>query len=321
MFTILKKNWFMVGLVLTAVMVVVDSTGFLVQPGLWLKHHHGPDTVIVIIFFLSGLALDTRQIKDGIADVKGTLLALCLIFLVAPLVGYLFSLLPLPTALLTGLLLVSAMPTTLSSGVVMTGSAGGNMAHSLLITIIANALAVVTIPITLTLLLGGNGSQTIQIDQLPIMIKIGTLVLAPLIIGITTRRIFGTLLQPVLLYTSTCNQIGILSIVWMALCGSRPAIISSLNSVILVIVIVFFFHLALVLIGLFLTQTFKIPKGKRESVIFMGGQKTLPLSIILQVSLFPELGLALVVCVVHHIVHLIMDAYLIGYLKKLKKSN
>jgi hypothetical protein len=47
----------------------------------------------------------------------------------------------------------------------------------------------------------------------------------------------------------------------------------------------------------------------------MGGQKTLPLSVILQVSLFPGFGLALVVCVTHHIVHLIMDAYLISYLK------
>jgi solute carrier family 10 (sodium/bile acid cotransporter), member 7 len=316
MLSTIKKNWFMAGLVLTAVMVVLDSTGFLVRPGLWLKHHHGPDTVIVIIFFLSGLALDTRQIRDGITDVKGTLLALFLIFVVAPFTGYLFSLLPLPSALLTGLLLVSAMPTTLSSGVVMTGSAGGNMAHSLLITIIANGLAVITIPVTLTLLLGGNGGQTIQIDQLPIMIKIASLVLTPLIIGICIRRVLAGRLQRVLPYVSTCNQLGILSIVWMALCSSRPAIISSLNSVILVIVLVFFFHLILVLTGLFFTRIGKISKGKRESVIFMGGQKTLPLSIILQVSLFPELGLALVVCVVHHIVHLIMDAYLISYLRK-----
>ena len=318
MFTIIKKNWFMFGLVFLAVLVTLDSTGLIVQPGLWLKNHHGPDIVIVLIFFLSGLALDTRQIKDGISDIKGTLLALGIIFLVAPLTGYCFSLLPLNPALLIGLLLVASMPTTLSSGVVMTGSAGGNMAHSLFITIIASSVAVFTIPITLSLLLGGDGNQTIQINQLPIMIKIGSLVLTPLVMGIIVRRIFSAQLQKVLPYTSTCNQLGILTIVWMALCGSRPAIISGLDSVIVIILLVFFFHLVLVLISLFLTRVFNITKGKRESVIFMAGQKTLPLSIILQVSLFPELGLALVVCVVHHIVHLVMDAYLIGYLKNQK---
>jgi len=316
MLTIIKKNWFMFGLVFIAVLVTLDSTGLLVNPGLWLKNHHGPDIVIVLIFFLSGLALDTRQIKDGISDVKGTLLALVIIFLLAPIIGYCFSFLPLNAAILVGLLLVASMPTTLSSGVVMTGSARGNMAHSLFITIIANSLAVFTIPVTLSLLLGGDGAQTIQIDQLPIMVKIGSLVLTPLVIGIVVRRLFSGRLQRVLPYTSTCNQLGILTIVWMALCGSRAAIVSGLDSVVIIILLVFFFHLALVLISLFLTRLFKIAKGKRESVIFMAGQKTLPLSIILQVSLFPELGLALVVCVVHHIVHLIMDAYLIGYLKK-----
>jgi sodium/bile acid cotransporter 7 len=55
--------------------------------------------------------------------------------------------------------------------------------------------------------------------------------------------------------------------------------------------------------------------GRRESILFMGGQKTLTLSIILQVSLFPQYGLALAVCVLHHIIHLMMDGYLVEKLK------
>lgn len=311
----LKKNWFMLGLVAIAVIVVLDFTGILVNPGIWLKNHHGPDAVIVIIFILSGLALDTKQIREGVTDIKGTSLALFIIFLVAPVIAFFFSLLPIETGLILGIFLVATMPTTLSSGVVMTGGAGGNMAHSLLITIVANSLAIFTIPISLALLLGGNENQVIEIDQFSIIIKIATLVLFPLILGIVARRLFSNQLRPILPYTSTCNQLGILTIVWIALCGGRNAIVSSLDSIILIIIIVFFFHLLLVLAALWLTKVFKIAKGKRESVIFMGGQKTLALSVILQVSLFPEFGLALVFCVVHHIVHLIMDAYLVNYLK------
>jgi len=314
----LKKNWFMLGLVAISIIVVLDFTGILVSPGLWLKNHHGPDIVIVVIFILSGIALDTRQIREGLADFKGTLLALFIIFLAAPVIAYFFSLLPIETGLVLGIFLVATMPTTLSSGVVMTGSAGGNMAHSLLITIIANSLAIITIPISLSFLIGGNDNQVIHIDQLSIIIKIATLVLFPLIVGIVTRRLFSAQLRPILPYTSTCNQLGILAIVWMALCGGRNAIVSSLDSIILIVIIVFFFHLCLVSAALWLTKVFKIAKGKRESVIFMGGQKTLALSVILQVSLFPEFGLALVFCVVHHIVHLIMDAYLINHLKVAK---
>lgn len=314
-----KKNWFMLGLVGVATLAVADVTGKTVEAGLWLKAHRGPDFVIVLIFFLSGLALDTRQIRAGFSDYHGTLLALAIIFIAAPLVALLFNLLPLQTGIIVGLLLVSAMPSTLSSGVVMTGSAGGNMAHALLITILANSLAVFTIPVTLGLLLSFTGdSRTVEIDQLPIMIKIAQLVLLPLLLGLLTRNKAGGLVKPFLPYTSLCNQIGILSVVWMGSCQGRGAIVASLGSVLPVMAVTFVFHLILTGIGLMATRLTGIVKERRESVILMGGQKTLPLSIILQVSLFPEYGLALVVCVLHHITHLAMDAFLVQYLREKK---
>ncbi len=311
-----KDNWFMVGLIAVPLIVIADIWNVTVSPGIWFKNHHGPDFVIVLIFFLSGLALNTRQIRDGITDIKGTLLALFLIFIAAPLIALVFSLLPLQTGIILGIFLVSAMPTTLSSGVVMTGSAGGNMAHSLLITIIANGLAIITIPVTLTILLGNaGGTGTIEIDQLGIMVKLATLVLLPLIAGIVFRNNCGEYLHPFLHFTTRGNQLGILAMVWMAVCAGRNAIVSELGAILIVIITVFFFHLLLVLAAVFLARVAGVQKGKRESIIFMGGQKTLPLSVILQVSLFPDIGIALVVCVMHHIIHLIMDGALIKYLK------
>jgi sodium/bile acid cotransporter 7 len=313
----IKTNWFMLGLVAITVVTVADVSQGLVTSGLWLKKHSGPDVVIVLIFFFSGLALNTRQIHEGVTDYRGTLLALSLIFLAAPLVVAIFLLPPLPTGIRIGIFLVAAMPTTLSSGVVMTGSAGGNMAHALLITIIANALAVVTIPVTLGILLGFTGAErVIEIDQVPMMVKIATLVLLPLVVGIIVRSQFGEALGGFLPCTSTVNQLAILTIVWMALCAGRDAILAGLGSILPVLCVVFTFHLLMAICGILAARLAGLEKTRRESVILMGGQKTLPLSIILQVSLFPEFGLALVVCVTHHIVHLIMDAFLLRYLKK-----
>jgi len=314
---LIKKNWFLLGLISVSLFTLADSRGITIGPGLWLKTHHGPDFVIVLIFFFSGMALDATLIRAGISDHKGTLAALLLIFLIAPLLALIFTLLPLETGVLLGLFLVSVMPTTLSSGVVMTGGAGGNMAHALLITIVANSLAVFTIPVSLGLLLGFTGeSRIIEIEQLPIMLKIATLVLLPLIAGILFRSFFSTIIRPFLSYTSICNQLGILIIVWMALCRGREAIVTNLDAILPLLGIIFIFHLALILAGIVITHYADIGKGRRESVILMGGQKTLALSIILQVSLFPEYGVALVVCVLHHIVHLIMDAFLFPYLRK-----
>jgi len=111
------------------------------------------------------------------------------------------------------------------------------------------------------------------------------------------------------------NQLLVLAIVWMAMSQARDVILNSGASVGIIFLLVFGFHgMLLAAAGLF-ARYLKLGKGRRESVIFMGGQKTLPLSIILQVSLFPQYGLALVVCVLHHLIHLLMDGYLVGKLK------
>lgn len=316
-----RKNWFMLGLAGVAVQTIADSSGLSVAPGIWLGTHRGADAIIVLIFFLSGIALDARQIRAGIAEYPGTILALVLIFGIAPVLAMAFAaLLPLATGIVLGLYLVAVMPSTLSSGVVMTGSAGGNMAHALLITIIANALAVVTIPVSLDLLVGARDDiRVVAFDQLAIMLKIAGFVLLPLLAGIVLRNHLNNLCRPLLPYTGTINQIAILVIVWMALCSGRAAIVAELDTLGIVVVAVFFFHLVLVLIALLATRIAGINKGRRESVIFMGGQKTLALSVVLQLSLFPEYAIALVVCVIHHIVHLIMDAFLVGYLREKKE--
>lgn len=316
-----RKYWFLLGLAAVALLAIADTSGLTVAPGIWLGTHRGADATIVLIFFLSGIALDAGQIRQGLSDYAGTILALVLIFAIAPALAMVFALLPLATGIVIGLYLVAVMPSTLSSGVVMTGSAGGNMAHALLITIIANSLAVVTIPVSLDFLAGTRGDIKIAaFDQLSIMMKIAGFVLLPLLSGIVLRHRCTWLCRILLPYTGTINQMAILFVVWMAMCSGRAAIIAELDTLGTVIVTVFFFHLFLVGAAFIATRMAGINTGRRESVIFMGGQKTLALSVVLQLSLFPEYAIALVVCVIHHIVHLLMDAVLVGWLGE-KKSN
>ena len=313
---LIKKYWFLVGLLLVFLVTVADTSETVSSIGRWLKVHRGPDVVIVLIFFFSGLILDARQTRSGLMDLKGIAAALIIIFLVAPVVAAVIGALPLDTGILIGIFLVAVMPTTLSSGVVMTGAAGGNMAQALAITILANGLAVVTIPVALSLLLSLlGGSAVVVIDKPAIMIKLGCYVLLPLCAGLTLKLLAKSLVDRFAYRLQLLNQLLILAIVWMAMSQARDAIVGSGESVGIVILLVFSFHgILLASAGVF-AKLLKLGKGRRESVIFMGGQKTLPLAIILQVSLFPQYGLALVVCVLHHMIHLMMDGYLVGRLK------
>ncbi|MFH2220407.1 MAG: bile acid:sodium symporter [Pseudomonadota bacterium] len=313
---LIKKYWFLAGLLLVFAITVADATETVSGVGKWLKVHQGPETVIVLVFFVSGLILNAWQIKAGLMDLKGILLAQGLIFLVAPTIAAFIGLLPMGPGITIGLFLVAAMPTTLSSGVVMTGAAGGNMAHALVITILANGLAVFTIPVTLSLLLSRfGGAASVYIDKPAIMIKLVLLVLLPLCAGLMIKFCTKSSMERFAPKLQMLTQFFILVIVWMAVSQARQAIINGGGKIGIVFLLVFTFHGTLLSASGILTRFFGMGKGRRESVIFMGSQKTLPLSIILQVSLFPQYGLALVVCVMHHLVHLIMDGYLVGRLK------
>jgi sodium/bile acid cotransporter 7 len=315
-YRLIKKYWFFIGLFLVFVITVADVSETVSSVGGWLKMHRGPDAVIVLVFFFSGLILDARQIRSDVMDIKGIIAALIIIFLVAPVIGALFGAIPLDTSVVIGVFLVAVMPTTLSSGVVMTGAAGGNMAQALVITILAHGLAVFTIPVMLSLLLRlVGGSAVVYIDKSAIMIKLGFYVLLPLCFGLTIKFLTKSLMDRFVYRLQMLNQLLVLGIVWMAMSQARIAIISGGASVGIILLLVFSFHGILLSVAGIFTGCLKLGKGRRESVIFMGGQKTLPLSIILQVSLFPQYGLALVVCVLHHLIHLLMDGYLVGRLK------
>jgi sodium/bile acid cotransporter 7 len=271
----------------------------------------------MLIFFASGLGLSSRAIKDGVGDVSGILMTLLIIFGVAPLVAAGLSPLPWPQGIIIGLFLVAVMPCTLSSGVVMTAAAGGNMAHALLITVVANSLAIFTIPIILAWLLSLAGDAgVIFIDKAGMMLRIGLLVLLPLAAGTGINYWSQAKIARVVPTIQILNQLLILAIVWMAVSQARPVILKSGQTLLVAVVLAIVYHGFLLAVGGLITRCGGRGRGHRESIILMGGQKTLPLAILLQMSLFPHYVSALVFCVVHHIVHLTMDAYLVGILKR-----
>ena len=318
----LRRQWFLSALILVVAVTVIDATETVPDAGMWLRDHGAPSAVIFAIFLMSGGMLDARQLAAGLREVKGTAAALGVIFGLGPAVGALFGLTPLSDGIKIGIFLVATMPTTLSSGVVMTGAAGGNMAHALVITVIANSLAVGVVPIVLPMLLPLAGaSADVSIDRFAMMARLAMLVLLPLMLGLVAKWRFGERLDR---WGKTMQRICqglIVVMVWIGAAGSRRALLGGAGDLGLILGVTAGFH-ALLLAGAWAAaRVLSMGPGRRESLIFMGAQKTLTLTLILQVSLFPAYGQALVVIVVHHIVHLMMDGYLVGRLKMTSKKE
>lgn len=311
----LKKYWFLAGLGIVFALVVVDPTDSVADAGQWLRSVHGPDMIIFLVFLVQGFLLSPRQIQRGLTDGVATVLAVLLIFVMAPLYAGVMSFLPVSTGVLIGLFLVAVMPTTMSSGVVMTGASGGNPAHALFVSVTTNSMATLTIALTLPLLLALTGeTAAVRLDSGAMIVKIAWSVLLPLLAGIGARAMAGHIRAVTARRLSMSNQILILIIVWIGVAQAKPVLMGAWLTAAQIAVLVLAFHLVMLATGFGVTRLFSLGRGRMESVIFMGSQKTLPLSIILQVNLFPEYGQALIVCVLHHLISLFVDGFLVGRL-------
>ena len=322
MLAFLKKNWFVLGLLAVSGVTLLDGTETVAGIGKWCKAHRGADIVIVLIFLGSGLLLQKEEIRNGVGDVRGTVIAVAIIFAASPAIARLLALAPLDREVQAGLFLVAVMPTTLSSGVVMTGAAGGNIAHALLVSLLTNGLAVFVTPFALALLLNVVGDSTAPlIDKGALAAQIGFLVLTPLFLGLALRpalrRFEGSFRRAI----PVVNSCLVLAVIWMALSEARPTVLGGGHQAMLVVALSFVFHAFLLASAFGASALFGLGPGRRESIVFVGGQKTLPLSILLQIKLFPDYGMTLVFCVVHHFVHLIMDGYLVGWFRAKRQAG
>ncbi len=307
----IKKQWFLFSLLAVFLLVCLDRTDTLADWGKFLKNHRAPHVMIFLIFIVSGLLIEGKQVKAGLKDVTATLLALFVILVAAPVAAGLLSFFPMDTGIIIGLFIVSVMPSTLSSGVVMTGTAGGNMAHALFVTIISNFISVFSIPFVLGALLNLlHQKKTFSLDQKSIIIKLTLLVLVPLLIGFVIKMsVFGKK-QTNKHGLQLINQWLIVGIVFISLGGAKQVLMGKGAQFVFILFLAAFFHLILLGTAFFLVKLFKVGKGRFESVVFMGSQKTLALALMLQVTYFPDFGMALLVCVTHHVIHLMMDGYL-----------
>ena len=313
---LIRRQWFFFALAAVFILVLADPTRILVESGRVFKDNHGPDILIFLIFILSGCIIDVEQIRAGLRDFSSTLTALLLIVVVSPIAAVLLGLSGSQTGIILGLYIVSVMPTTLSSGVVMTDKAGGNMAHALFITILSNIVAIVSIPVVLSFLLRFlDQERSLVIDQGAIILKLIIIVLLPLTAGMILKHRVFDMTQTQRQLFQNLNQWMVVFIIFMSLASVRDILLSRLDSILVILPLTLVFHTILLAAAFGFCKLFRIDKGRRESVIFMGSQKTLPLSIVIQMNYFPEFGTALLVCVLHHVVHLMMDGYLCEKLK------
>ncbi len=219
--TRIRRNGFILGLILAVVLAFLFPT-----PGAHNGFLH-PDVVnnfgIALILFLQGLSLALEKLKSGASNWKLHTIIQSFTFVIFPLVGILCDfLVPLiwpgePMAIRQGMLYLCVLPSTISTSVVLTAVAHGNVAGALFNAALSNIVGVLLTPLLVHELMRTAG-QSAPLG--PLMLKIMLLTLLPFFVGMALRNRVKKWVEHHKLWIARISNTVIVFIVYTAFCDS-----------------------------------------------------------------------------------------------------
>jgi len=274
-------------------------------PGILVGKYYGISITVIAIFLVYGYTHDFKKLKRNKNILSILITATVVSLFLGPLLGLAVSYVMLPSYAMVGLIVVSSMPPTLSSGVVLTEVAGGNALLAIIITIFLNIIAIFVIPTTLHFSLGSLDVS--GLSPFDLFIKLSIIVLIPLIIGFCIKKIS---IKHINNYTiSLIPTICVILAIWI--CMSRSATFLkniSMGSLLIIILSIIIVHFLLLIINYTAGTVFKFKSEDKKALVFVGSQKTLPLAAFIVISISSNNPVALVVCVLFQILQILIDS-------------
>ena len=299
------KKYFLPGGMLIAVILSIFFPG----TGIALKKSCGSSFFIIAIFLVCGWQTELSGLKF---DRKFFLsLAWCgiLSLLIAPFVGVgIAGIMRLDALATTGLVVMASVPPTLSSGIVMTETARGNVVLGMIMTVFYNLIGVITLPLTLSWALSGCGD--IDTNPLKMFLQLLLLVILPFAIGAGAKKLSGKKLP------SICSYIPSLCVILLILSFFSSANQQFRNYPLPVLGLAaasgLIMRLGLMAILWFGGKLFKMNIADRKAAIFTAGSKTLTIALATLAIMDSGDGPAVIPCMVFYFLQSIIDSALAG---------
>jgi len=207
---------------LLAIVAMVVLAYFIPGPGIV----QGPFSVEAIanygvtgVFFFYGLKLNREKLKQGLANWRMHVVVQTTTFVIFPLLALLVK--PLfitenANYLWLGIFFLAALPSTVSSSVVMVSIAGGNIPAAIFNASISALIGVVATPLWVGLFMNAGAVS----DPGSIVLKLTMQVLVPVIGGMLLNKRFGALTDKYKKQLQQFDQSVILMIIYASFCKS-----------------------------------------------------------------------------------------------------
>lgn len=270
---------------------------------------------VSVIFFFYGVKLDPEKLKSGLRNWKLHLLIQCTTFVLFPLIAlvFLYFFGDASSMLWLGLFYLAALPSTVSSSVVMVSIAGGNMPAAIFNASISSFIGIFITPVWMSLYLDQNDGT---IDLTSVIVTLCLQVLLPVILGLLLHRKLGTWVDKYKAVLRNFDQFIILLIVFTAFSESFLGNMFddfSGNEILLLAVGMLLFFILMTLIISGIARALKFTTEDTITVVFCGSKKSLVQGAVMGRVLFPDpvmFGIVLLPLMLYHALQLMAGSAL-----------
>lgn len=321
---VLKRQWFLVGLIVLLPLAVVVAKSN--PPPAMDRAIRGVPTSLCTgtILFLMSVTLNSSRLLESVRRPLPVLAACGVNQVVLPLLCLPLLVLQRSADMKVGLLIAASVPCTMAAASVWTRRAGGNDAVSLLVTLVTNGLCFVVTPAWMAVGTRwfGTSDASAGLGFRDMVVRLTLAALLPAVIGQLTRasrvaRTFVDRNKPVF---STIAQSIILTLVFVSAYKGgvkfqADGMAQSLRHAEFATVwgCCIGLHVAAMLLVWALTGALRFSEPDRRACVFAGSQKTLPIGIL--VSEATGLPFSLLPMLMYHASQLFIDTWVADRLK------
>lgn len=302
----LKRQFLPVGLIAAALVGLLFP-----EPGQYMATLPTQHVAISVIFICSGLLLRTQEIRAALLAWPATLWGSLSILFLTPFIGAFIAFqVPLDPPFQLGLALFCCMPTTLSSGIALTGQARGNVALALLLTVLTNLAGIFTVPFVLANLLDIMGH--LELSAWELLVQLCLSVLLPLLVGKSLRHFIAAWVDRHRNEVGLASNVALISVPWMKFSqSSEPLARIALPELFAIVGVGLSIHFLYLVFNGIAARALRFASEERRAVVLVASEKTLPvaLTVLAFLPVPAQLkGLVAIPCVTSHLGQIFLDA-------------
>jgi len=275
---------------------------------------------IVAIFFISGLKLKTDALFEALSNYKAWLYGIFSIMGLTCCTSLALIHIPLPQKEFPlGLAIFFVMPTTISSCIVLTGQAKGNVALALFLSVATNLMSIIMVPLWLTAVLASASDVTL--DVVALLVRLVLTVLIPLLAGKLAQLIPGvnTAASQHKNALKVASSLFLCLIPWTKVStAAEPLRTTPAGEILAVLAIGIGVHMVFLVVNTLAARALALKWPEQAAVVLAGSQKTLSVAVAVVDAAPAELGnsgLLLLPCLLSHFAQIVMDALLFSVLR------